>query len=177
MQYEELCQTITINVLTFSYLPSEAYHNQFIILEKNQHYPFSDNLQIHFLELKKWANLNIKTRNRLERWLLYLADNDPIELEEVASLDTAIQKAVVAEKKFLSDTQARYLYDMREKAETDYLSGLATARDRGRKEGIEEGIERGIEKVARRMLHNGKSVGEIMEITELSEAEIKKLMQ
>lgn len=137
MKYKELRPTIAINVLSFNYFPSEKYHNRFTILEEQEHYPLNDNLQLHFIELKKWTDLSIKARNRLERWLLFLANNDPIELEAIAMKDTTITKALEAEKKFLSDKQARYIYDLREKSKRDLFSSIATAEERGKAEGIE----------------------------------------
>ncbi len=51
--------------------------------------------------------------------------------------------------------------------------------ERGKQEGIEEGIEKGIEKrnreVALKLITRGMSISDIAEITDLSEAEIKKL--
>lgn len=115
MKYKDLKATIAINVLSFNYFDNKEYHNQFTILEKNQHYALNDNLQIHFIELKKWTKLSIKARNRLEKWLLFLANNNPLELEEIALKDANITKALDAEKKFLSDEVSRYIYDLREK--------------------------------------------------------------
>lgn len=96
-------------------------------------------------------------------------------------MDASIQKAIEAEKKFLSDEQARYLYDMREKAEMDYLSSIATARDRALQEGMERGMERGAEKerslTVQKMVSCGMSIDEIAKIYGVSRSEIEKLLQ
>lgn len=173
MKYKDLKPSIAINVLSFNYFDTKSYHNQFTIMEKNQHYALNDDLQIHFIELKKWTNLSVKARNRLERWLLFLANNDPLELEEIALKDMNITKALEAEKKFLSNEQARYIYDLREKSRRDWVSGLANAEERG----IEQGIERGKLAIAEKMLSRGNSVKEVIELTDLPEAVVLKLIK
>ncbi|WHE07047.1 Rpn family recombination-promoting nuclease/putative transposase [Thermoanaerobacterium thermosaccharolyticum] len=62
--------------------------------------------------------------------------------------------------------------------------GIEKGIEKGIKEGIEKGIEEGIKKgakeekiaIAKKLLKNGMSIDKIAEITELSEDEIKKLM-
>lgn len=181
MKYRDLRPVIAINVLSFNYFDSKSYHNQFTIMEKNLHFALNDNLQIHFIELKKWTRLSAKAKNRLERWLLFLANNDPLELEEVAMKDTNITKALEAEKKFLSNEQARYIYDLREKSRRDWLSGLANAEERGLEKGIVLGIEKGVEKgklaIAEKLLLRGASMREVAELTDIPESEILKLVK
>ncbi|TCW36726.1 putative transposase/invertase (TIGR01784 family) [Thermohydrogenium kirishiense] len=62
--------------------------------------------------------------------------------------------------------------------------GIEKGIEKGIKEGIEKGIEEGIKKgakeekiaIAKKLLKNGMPIDKIAEITELSEDEIKKLM-
>jgi predicted transposase/invertase (TIGR01784 family) len=49
------------------------------------------------------------------------------------------------------------------------------AKEEGLVEGIGKGIEKGIEKVARRLLKKGHSVAEIVEVTDLTPAQVRKL--
>lgn len=145
-------------------------------MEETEYYRLNDNLQLHFIELKKWTKLSVKARNRLERWLLFLADNNPVELEEIAMKDVSITKALEAEKMFLSDKQARYIYDLREKSKRDLLSTIAAAEERADKRGEKRGEERGVKKIAIRMLGNDKfSLDDIAENTGLSIAELETL--
>lgn len=167
MKYKELRPTIAINILNFNYFPSEKYHNRFAILEEQEQYLLNDNLQLHFIELKKWTKLSIKARNRLERWLLFLTNNDPMELEEIAMKDSNITKALDAEKKFLSDKQARYIYDLREKAKRDLFSSIATAEERGEKRGRAE--------IAASMFKEGMSIEMIHKITKMDMNQLKQL--
>ena len=193
MKYKDLRPTIAINVLNFNYFATEKYHSKFAVLEEEEHYRLNDNLQMHFIEMKKWTKLSIKTRNRLERWLLFLANNNPIELEEIAMKDATMTRALEAEKMFLSSKEARYIYDQREKARRDWFSSIATAEERGekkgiavgikkgRKEGFEEGrkkgIEKSIEKMAINLLQIGIALDKIQQVTGLDVKALEKLKE
>ena len=188
-EYDQLNPTIAINILTYDYLPYKEYHSQFVIMEKNRHYQLTDNMSIHFLELKKWTDLGTKAKNRLERWLLYLSNNNPAELEEVAKMDTTIQKAVKAEEVFSADKKTWYEYLMREKSERDYISGIKNAERRGLRQGRAEGKIEGLLEgeikgklegkleTARNMLSKGLSHEMVQECTGLTAEEIRKAIE
>lgn len=53
--------------------------------------------------------------------MLYLADNDPKELENVAEENRHIARAIAAENVFSLDDGERYLYDMRDAVRTNCL--------------------------------------------------------
>lgn len=52
-KYEELEQTISINVLGFKFLNCENYHSSYSILEDSRYEKFTDKLSIHVFELPK----------------------------------------------------------------------------------------------------------------------------
>lgn len=87
--------------------------------------------------------------------------------------DENITKALEAEKKFLSDDQARYIYELREKGKRDWISGIKKAEKRG----IEQGIEQERRSIAEKLLAKGIDVSEVAEMTELPESEILKLLK
>ena len=171
MHYKDLRPAIAINILNFNYFPTEKYHSKFVVLDEEELYRLNDNFQLHFIELKKWVKLSVKARNRLERWLLFLADNNPMELEEIAMKDATITRALEAEKLFLSDKQARYIYDLREKAKRDWISSIATAEERG----IEKGIEREREAIVINALQRGMVATDISNLTGIPLKFIQKL--
>lgn len=169
--YKQLCRTVTINVLGFTFLPeSQKYHSQFGLYDINTGCRLNRDLEIHFLELQKWKSLHSKAQTRLEKWLSYLANSaEPQEMEEIAMSEPAIQKALTAEEIFLKRDKERYLYDMREKGMRDYLSAMANAK--------EEGEAKANQKVAVNLLAMGLDSNDISKATGLSIAEIEKLNQ
>ena len=89
------------------------------------------------------------------------------------------------------DERERAVFRSRRMYQTDLMSNLATAEDRGRREGRREGMDEGLRKgrdegrregthdamiiFAKRLLAQNHSVEEIMDYTELSREEIEKL--
>ncbi len=174
--YRSLRPVIMINLLTFSFFPEEKYLSHFKVMDCESKRPLNEDLQIYFLELPKWDSLSRKAKNRLERWLVFLSNKNPYELEEIAMRDPVIQSSIEEEKKFLSDEAARYLYDMRERFVTDQLSGIASARAEGLKAGREEGREEEKLRIARAMILSGMEPSKVAAYTELSGDQLRRLM-
>ena len=108
-----------------------------------------------------------KIKSRLDKWVVYLCNTDPKEMEEIAMSEPAIKKALTAEEIFLKQDQERYLYEMREKALWDEVSQLSGAREKKKKKKAVE--------IAARLLQRGLTVEEIAEMTGLTEREVNKL--
>ena len=77
------------------------------------------------------------------------------------------------------DERERARLRSRRMYETDYLSNIATAEDRGRREGRREGMREGEHdksvEIAKIMLLHGHPIEQIMEYTGLSRKEIEAL--
>ncbi|BBB90227.1 Rpn family recombination-promoting nuclease/putative transposase [Methylomusa anaerophila] len=171
--YKELCRTVTINVLGFSFLPeTQPHHSVFSLYDIATGYRLNRDMEVHFLELPKWKTLRTKPRTRLEKWLTYLGNYaNPQEMEEIVMSEPAIQKALSAEERFLQQDKERYLYEMREKALRDHLSAMYYAKEEGREEGREEGIR----ETALRLLAMGLLPADVSKGTGLSLEEVEKL--
>lgn len=60
-------------------------HSVYKILEKNTHHCLTDDLEIHFLEVPKYRNKNIKDLSPLECWFAYFSNKlSNTEKEELA---------------------------------------------------------------------------------------------
>jgi predicted transposase/invertase (TIGR01784 family) len=104
-------------------------------------------------------------------------------------MDNAILKAEERQHYVASDEDALRIYEMREKAEWDRISGINHARQegmdkgikKGRKEGLDEGIGEGIKKgrleVARNALVEGATPEFVQKITGLDLETINHLAQ
>jgi len=180
MFYKDLTRTVTINILNFSFLPdAECYHSMFSLYEAHSGMRLNLDLEIHFLELEKWKTLNAKPKTRLDKWLMYLSNTNPLELEEIAMSEPAISKALTAEEIFLKNDKERYLYEMREKAIRDQLSAIDNAKAEGIEQGIEQGIERGKAEakteIVLSMLEKGMSLEMIADIAKLPIDQIEEI--
>jgi predicted transposase/invertase (TIGR01784 family) len=104
--------------------------------------------------------------------LTYLDKDSPQELvEEVIKMDIAIKKAETKMRTVSQDDEALRWYEIREKALSDWASGVSHARMEGRKEG-EMKKER---EIARNALTEGASIEFVKKITSLDLETIKSI--
>jgi predicted transposase/invertase (TIGR01784 family) len=115
----------------------------------------------------------------LECWLLYLDNLEGEIMEQIATQEPMIRRAMTIEDAFMKIESERYLYELREKGQHDFDNAMITAEKRGKAAGKAEGkiegkTERNFE-VAHTMLAKDMSLELTAEITGLSVEELKKL--
>ncbi len=88
-----------------------------------------------------------------------------------------IMKAIKRMLKAAAEPEVRAVMEYREKAELDYLNGIANARLLGKEEGVLLGSKKALESVAVEMLGNGIDVETVMQFTKLSRNDILKLLE
>ncbi|MCD1258093.1 PD-(D/E)XK nuclease family transposase [Paenibacillus athensensis] len=175
--YASLQKVISINILTFTYLPNDRFHNIFHLREDHTGELLIDDLEIHFMELPKLERQAHEMDSRLVNWLMFIDGAPPERWEELA-MDTPGLKKAMTTLEFLSQNkEARMLYEMRKKALLDEQSALDYVESRGRAEGREEGRAQRDHEVAASMLQEGLSISLIAKVTGLTEAEIEALQQ
>ncbi len=168
--YQELHQTIAINILDFSLLPQKDFHSKYGIYNLETGHRLTDDLEIHFLEVPKWEVKNIKEMKRLDRWLGYLSRKlTDEEREELAMKEDAIREAMKAEKIFTQDDIKWREYEQREAAIRDYRSDMRAWREEGREEGIMS--------VAKKLLEKNMDKAQIAEVTGLTLSQIEELAE
>lgn len=170
-RYGQLNKTIGINILDFNYIESPFYHNVYKLYNTKTKREFSDLLEIHFIELKKFENElgNIKTA--LDRWVTFLNNAYEYSKNNIPDLlkeDLSIKKAIEALDIMYLDENERIVYEDNLKSSIDRIEQLATAR--------EEGIKEGIKELARNLL-DVLDMATIATKTGLSQEEIKKLTE
>ena len=194
--YHTLNPTITINICNFTLFQEAAhYHSTYHLYEDRtlQRVKKSDDvLEIHFIELDKflkaWTNEEQQSFNNiLVRWLLMFGMVDDGKnivrediyraLEEIAKTDENIRKAFQAWEEISQDPDNIIAYQSRVKYMLDEAAKIEDAKYYAEQEGIEKGIKKGIEGIAKKMIIKGNSDKEIMELTNLSLAEVQALRQ
>jgi predicted transposase/invertase (TIGR01784 family) len=140
-RYGALNKTIGINVLDFNWLEGEEYHNRYKLYNSKTGKEFSDILELHFIELKKFHKSLDEVRTTLDRWISFLnnayeysKNKIPKELEE----DKAIKKAIEILDIMYFDEDEKELYEYNLKTSIDRQEQLYTAREEGIKEGIKD---------------------------------------
>ncbi len=179
-KYKLLRKTTTINLLYFNYFPHPHYHNIYHLTEKRTGIPYTNLLQLHFIEMKKFENLQqsgttIEEQDRLAKWIRFLTNEDDSMWEHLAQEHPIINKAVNYLKEISENSMNRWYYEMRQKAIMDMDSMMEGAREEGEAKGRTEGKTEGKVEVAIRMLRKGVDLDIIMEFTGFSKAEILEI--
>ena len=169
--YHDLKPCITVNILNFTLLPKEDPHSTYGVCELETGHRLNRDLELHFLEIPKYAKAPqkpISELTKMERWLAYFANQlNSQEKEELAMSDTAIKEAMDAAKIFLSNTAGRRAYINRQMAIMDRQSQLESAHKEGLTQGkLEDALE---------MLKDGLSLEKIAKYTKLSVQEIEDI--
>ena len=117
--YSNLNKVITINILDFNFIDLDKFHTEFTLRESEYtDYKLTDVLEIHFIEMPKFKNLNNKDleNDKLQRWLMFLRnDISESELEELIDMDNDIKKAEERLEYLSSDPQTMEIYWERER--------------------------------------------------------------
>jgi predicted transposase/invertase (TIGR01784 family) len=142
--YSELKQVICIVITDYDFIPeSERCHTVFGMLEKDEHFPFNDMLEIDVLNLEK---LPEEGEGKLLDWLRFLKAGGEEEIKMVAEKNPIINEAYCKLQEMSEDEATRMIYEARLKAQRDEHSRIQGALRTGREEGLEQGMEQGLEK-------------------------------
>jgi predicted transposase/invertase (TIGR01784 family) len=161
-KYQELKKCVTINILNYSFLPNKEYHNVFHLREDRTGMMLTDDIEVHFLELLKLDDC-IPLQGGLENWLLFLKGVDTTHWEVLKMNEPGLEKAMDTLQYLSQDSEARRLYEARQKYLHDEASMLEGAK------------QAGIKEVARNMLALNIDVATIAKATGLTEQEIDSL--
>ena len=187
LDYRELPDVISINIVNFSYLPSSDFHTCFHLREDRQKdLILTSALEIHFLDMVKYRKQAGKDNleDPLHRWLVWFNDGSPPELvTEVVKMDKAIQAANERMVYVTGDKEAIRAYEMRMMALSDMVSERNYVREQGLEEGRAEGRVKGHAEgraeekleIARKMKARGWPLEEIAENTGLSPQAVEDL--
>jgi predicted transposase/invertase (TIGR01784 family) len=167
-EYEEVPNVIAINIVGYEFLTQVSdFHSTFHIWEDtHREIKLTDALEIHFIDMVKFRSLEERDiqNDQLHRWLTYFDKGSPQTLiEEILKMDIAIQKAETKLRTVSQDEEALRIYEIREKALSDWTSGVNHAR----REGIKE--------IARNMMKHNRPIDEIIEDTGLTREEVENL--
>jgi len=164
--YRELPDVIAVNIVNFDFPREGNVHTCFRLREETvPEIILTRALEIHFVNMIKYRKQAEKDiENPLDRWLAWFDKRSPPELvEEVIGMDRAIMAANERQEIVVQNEEARELYEMRRKAEWDWVSGIDGARQEERKE------------IARNALAEGATIEFVQKITGLDTGTIARL--
>ncbi|MEI2397013.1 Rpn family recombination-promoting nuclease/putative transposase [Paenibacillus phytohabitans] len=166
-KYPELKKCVTINILNYAFLKNEQYHNVFHLREDRTRISLIDDIEVHFLELPKLDERSIPSEGGLINWLLFLKGADTSQWEVLKMNEPGLEKAMDTLQYLSQDSDARRLYEARQK----YLHDEASMVEGAKSAGIIEGKLQ----VARNLLAMGMDYAAVAKATGLREDEIKSI--
>ena len=149
----------------------KEYHQRFRLHNDSGNLLFTDKLEIHTLELPKVPPVSDDTE--LWKWLRFLAAKTKGDFEMVSKSSPVMAKAVAVLQELSADEQARQIAESREKFRRDQDARWKDAEKRGRTKGRTEGRVEMIQN----MHQKGFTLAQIAKASELSLAEIKRLIK
>jgi predicted transposase/invertase (TIGR01784 family) len=169
--YNELKKCVTINILNYSFLPNDRYHNVFHLREDHTLIPLIDDMEVHVMELPKLDEYVVPVEGGLVNWLLFLKGVEKTNWEALTVNEPMLKKAMDTLEFLSQDAQTRMEYEARLKYLRDEASRVEGAKAEGKAEGKVEGKE----EMARELLALGVDTSVIAKASGLSEREVNSL--
>lgn len=168
--YKMLKKCVTINILNYSFLPNDQYHNVFHLREDRSGISLIDDLELHFLELPKLGDHATPVENGgLVNWLLFLKGVDKSNWEVLTMNEPVLKKAMDTLEFLSQDAESRRLYEDRQKYLHDEASMIEGAKEEGERNKATD--------VAKKLIQSGVDVDIIASSTGLTKAEVERLIK
>lgn len=173
-EYIETKPVILINILNYNLLDVPEYYTKTVtVAELHRDYEVIKDATYYFIELPKFRKSKPKLANLLECWLALIDGENRGLIEMAESKNEIIKEANEEVEEILSESQIKELNDylFTARLERNSIKGNAM------REGIEKGIKRANTKIVKRLYEKNISIEQIIEITELTEEEIRKIIK
>ena len=198
-RYDRLARSYQVTFCSYTVFPERsAYCNSFSLRHDEDNTLLCDAIHIVFVELSKLQRIlkkSVDEMTDLEKWAIFFryADSDRCreQVNRVIASKEVLQMAGELLMSISKDERERAVFRSRRMYQTDLMSNLATAEDRGRREGRQEGLRDGrieglrdgrIEgnhdarvEIAKKMLRRNRPLEEIIEDSGLTREEVEAL--
>ena len=179
--YQGLKPSIVINILNFNRYKRNSYHSiahmEFEKTRKEEYVDLgykeeeqlaTDVLEMHFIELPKFIKKNPEIKTKLDEWLWLIAGRE--DKVEMSKLDNPeVKKAMKLVDEIMADPKEREIIEARAMAKFNYDTGVAYAKEQGKKESKKE--------VAKRMKELKMADEQICQILNITTDELKELIE
>ena len=146
-KYEDLHQTISINILDFKlFEKDERFWKKYAITDLETNERLTDLFELHFIELSKIKE--VRKDSPITFWIEFFKNPYSEQVKTLCDYVPEIKEAKEVFERAKVDPAAQELMRVREKALMDYASDIKTAEDRGEKRGHKKGKEEGREESA-----------------------------
>lgn len=140
----------------------------------------TEDLGLHIIEIPKAKKILEKEgHNRIAQWITFIDNPNTEKVEKIMKENKEVKKAKSVLHEMSEDEKLQRLAELREKWEHDEVSAREAYKEHGleegRKEGRKQGIEESKKEIAKKMKEKKISIETIIELTGLTQEEIKCL--
>lgn len=171
--YGSCVKTIHISILGFNQLnDTDYFYSSFHMREDNRHSLYSDQWEIHVIELRKLHTSQVKEEHKkLYQWACFICaegEEERAMIEKDPYIEEAIKELELLER----DPERMDEYLFRQKNLSDYVTQMESSREEGLIEGLKEGAQLKLIGQVQKKLQRGLSEKEIAEALEEPEETI-----
>jgi predicted transposase/invertase (TIGR01784 family) len=155
--YSRLKPTIGIFILAFSELEGERYHSIFRLLEREDHTPLSDALELHIVELSKLPKGPPRdAEDPVLRWARFFAARSHTEREQLAMTDPDLQETQRALQRLSEDPLAQQLAFDRELELNSQQYYVEAACQKAARKAFQDGVQQGVDQGIQQGIQEGR---------------------
>lgn len=154
--YSNAQKSICINLISEKGFPeSERNHLRFSVLEQNEFFYLSHDLEIHYIQLPLFDDtIDVTLMDRMTEWMtllkdIHLSDKQSI-IKKIVSKKGVMQLAYDEYSKVTSDEILKEQLEARQKFKWDMEAAKDYAVEEGTREGIKQGLEKGLAQGAKK---------------------------
>ena len=185
-RYEDNYRTIQININNEMIDESEKVIEEYYF-RKEDGKEYAKNIGFYVVNIpnikKIWYNKEDEEFEKYKYMLSFFETNVDM-IRRIYEGDEVVMDIINKQEEFSRDNEEWETFRSENELEEEYQLGIEYAKEEGKKEGIEEGIEKGIElgklqgikKVVKSMLDKNMDIKNIIDITGLSEEEVKRII-
>ena len=184
-EYHNLREVIFLAIAEFIMFPKKKHwKSEHVILDKDSYEHDLKDFSFTFLELPKFQKSIDELSTISDKWMYFFKNAEETtesDLEKLVGKDMIIERAYDELDRFHWNEEELLTYDQAEKYEGAYIASMAQKYDEGLEKGREEGLEKGKREreleIAKSLLLQGVDIDIIASTTQLSQQDIKKLLQ
>ena len=189
-RYEDNYRTIQININNEMIDESDKVIEEYYF-RKEDGKEYAKNIGFYVVNIpnikKIWYNKEDEEFEKYKYMLSFFETNVDM-IRRIYEGDEVVMDIINKQEEFSRDNEEWETFRSENELEEEYQLGIEYAKEEGKKEGIEEGIEKGIEKgielgklqgikkVVKSMLDKNMEIKNIIDITGLSEEEVKRII-
>ena len=157
--HESLRRCVSVFFVGYNELPSGRFHSTFRVLETHGHEELTDLLELHVVQLRRWAEGSSEEAD-LVGWSRFFMATTEQEREALSMSSEALAKANRILAELSANPEVQRLVREREDAEANYSIDMGGAKAEGKKLGEKLGEKRGEKRGRKLGEKRGRKLGE-----------------